>query len=46
LGHEKVKDKEAINQLLIQSERMSENMQSLIRSMQGDFQSKLENRMT
>lgn len=35
-----------MNQLLIQSERMTENMQNLLRTMQGDFQNKLENRIS
>ena len=43
LGHERLKDKESITQLTIQNERMTENLQSLLRNMQGDFQTKLEN---
>lgn len=45
LGHERVKEKEVINQLKVQNERMTENIQSLLQTMQGDFQNKLENRM-
>lgn len=41
LGHERLKDKESITQLTIQNERMTENLQSLLRNMQGDFQTKL-----
>lgn len=41
LGHERVKDKELINQLMVQGDRMTENMQNLLRTMQGDFQNKL-----
>lgn len=46
LGHERLKDKESITQLTIQNERMTENLQSLLRNMQGDFQTKLENRIS
>lgn len=46
LGKERVKDKETINQLISQNDRMGEDMQSLLRNMQGDFQNKLENRIS
>jgi hypothetical protein len=42
---EQVKDKEAISRLLAQNDRMGEDLQLLLRNMQADFQSKLENRV-
>lgn len=40
-----MKDKEAISRLLAQNDRMGEDLQLLLRNMQADFQSKLENRV-
>ena len=45
LGKEQVKDKEAIAKLLAQNDRTSEDLQLLLRNMQSDFQSRLENRV-
>ena len=42
---EQVKDKEAIAKLLAQNDRLGEDLQLLLRNMQADFQSKLENRV-
>ncbi len=40
-----MRDKEAISKLMAQNERMGEDLQLLLRNMQADFQSKLENRV-
>jgi hypothetical protein len=40
-----VRDKEAISRLMAQNDRMGEDLQLLLRNMQADFQSKLENRV-
>lgn len=45
LGKEQVKDKEAISKLMAQNDRIGEDLQLLLRNMQADFQSKLENRV-
>lgn len=45
LGKEQVKDKEAIAKLMAQNDRVGEDLQLLLRNMQADFQSKLENRV-
>ena len=45
LGKEQVKDKEAIAKLMAQNDRIGEDLQLLLRNMQADFQSKLENRV-
>lgn len=45
LGKEQVKDKEAIAKLVSQNDRVGEDLQLLLRNMQADFQSSLENRM-
>lgn len=42
---EQVKDKEAIARLMAQNDRIGEDLQLLLRNMQADFQSKLENRV-
>ena len=45
LGKEQVKEKEAIAKLMAQNDRIGEDLQLLLRNMQADFQSKLENRV-
>lgn len=46
LGKERIKDKETINQLIAQNERIGEDVQGLIKNLQGEFQNKLENRIS